>query len=225
MKGLLAFLLLLGTSALAQAPEPLFNLVTLTAQAERQVPNDLATAVLAAEADGTDTPQLASTVNRIMQAALAIARGYSSVQARSGNYQTSPFYESGRVVRWRVRQQLVLESTDIAALSDLVGKLQATLIVAGINLSVSPESRRRIENDLIKEAFAAFEERARIVRDAAREKSYRIRSVNVTTSGPIYPTPMAALARPAPASPSAMPAIEAGTSRILISVSGTIQLQ
>ena len=224
----LAFALLLAPlGAQAQAPENLFNLVTFSAQAEREIPNDLLTAILAVESEGADPARLAEDANRTMQTALVTARGYRGVQARTGNYQTNARYDKQKVVGWRVRQELRLESADFTAVTELIGKLQTSLIVSAITLSVSPDTRRRTENALIAEALAAFDERARIVRDAAKERSFRVRNLQISTSTPIYPQPFAgALARSAPTSSAAVaPAIEAGTSRILITVSGTIQLQ
>ncbi len=57
----------------------------------------------------------------------------SRVKARSGAYQTLPVYEKSRVARWRVRQELRLESADFAAATELIGKLQASLMVTGMN--------------------------------------------------------------------------------------------
>jgi len=217
-------LLLVPLAVAAQAPETLFNLVTLNAQAEREVPNDLLSAVLAAEAEGADPAQLSADVNRTMQAALALAKGYGAVRARSGGYQTFPIYDKTRIARWRVRQELRLESADFAAATDLIGKLQANLVVTGMALSVSPESRRLAENTLIPEALAAFEERARLVREAMKAKGHRMRDLQISAGGTVYPVPFAAAARGMSAS-APSPAVEAGTTRVLITVSGTIQLQ
>jgi len=218
---LLAFLLA-PLSAAAQSPETLFNLVTLTAQADREVQNDLLGATLAVEAEGSDPVPLSQEVNRKMQAALAVAKGYSAVRSRSGNYQTFPVYDKDRIARWRVRQELRLESADFAAATELIGKLQASLVVTAMTLQVSPDARRLAENALIPEALAAFDERARLVRDAMKAKGYRMRNLQISGGGPVYPAPLPAMARSmsAPA-----PAVEAGTTRILITVSGTVQLQ
>lgn len=221
LRSALLALLFVPAFAGAQAQETLFNLVSLNAQAEREVPNDLLSAALAAEAEGPDPAQLADTVNRSMQRALAVAQGYRSVRVRSGAYQTSPVYDKNRIARWRVRQELRLESQDIAAASELIGKLQASLVVAGMTLSVSPEARRQAENALIAEALAAFEERARLVRDAMKAKAHRVRDLQVSGGGQVRPV----LAMAARAESMAAPAVEPGTTRILINVSGTIQLQ
>jgi predicted secreted protein len=226
MRSMLFALLLAPLALGAQVPaETLFNLVSLNAQAEREIPNDLLTATLAAEAEGADPAQLADGVNRTMQRALSAALAYKSVKTQSAGYQTIPVYDKNRVARWRVRQELRLESADFAAATELIGKLQATLIVAGLSLGVSGEARRKAENALIAEALSAFDERARVVRDAVKAKGYRVRDLHVSPGG-APPRPIYAMAARALASESmAAPALEPGSTRILITVSGTIQLQ
>lgn len=220
----IAALLLCAPASWAGDPQaaPLFNLVTLSAQAEREVHNDTLYATLAAEAEGTDPAQLADGVNRGMRRALDLAAPVRSVQARSGGYQTVPVYDKNRVVRWRVRQELRLESTDIAAATELIGKLQSNLVLAQMAFGVSGATRRQVENALIAEALAAFEERARIARDALKAKGYRIRDLTVSGGGSIAPR---AFASRAMAAEIAAPALEAGTTRIVMMASGTLQLQ
>lgn len=222
MRPLLCALLLLPLAAPAhEESAALFNLVSLSAQAEREVPNDLLLAVLAAEAEGTEPARLARDVNQRMQAALELARGERAVRVRSGAYQTWPVSEKGRIVRWRVRQELRLESGEFAAATALIGRLQSSVALASLSLTVSGEARRQAENALTAQAIAAFEERARIVRDAMKAKGYRVKDLQV--GGGEQPRPMVAQMR-AMASEAA-PAIEGGTSRIVITASGTVQLQ
>ena len=224
MRTLLALLSFIPITVSAQAPESLFNLVTLSAQAEREVPNDLMTTVLAAEAEGADPAQLADGANRAMKRALADAQAVRSVKARSGNYQTFPVYDKNKIARWRVRQELRLESSDFNVLTELVGRLQATLVVISMHSSVADATRRQVEKELIPEAIAAFEERAKIARDTLKMKDYRVRNLLIGASTPAVP--YLAQARSAFASSlSATPAVEPGTTRIVITVSGTVQLQ
>lgn len=217
--------------ALACAPapaqeraEPLFNnIVNLSAQAEREVANDTITAVLAADAEGADPAALADGVNRAMRDALKVAEGYRNVKARSLNYQTWPVYDKQRVARWRVRQELRLESRDFAQATELIGRLQSTLVVAGMSVGLSPEARKQAENALIVEALAAFHERAGIVRDAQKAKGYRVKELQVGTGGGMQPRLFAAQ-RSAAAS-VAPPSVEPGGSVIQVSIGGSIQLQ
>lgn len=224
MRAFAAALLLLPLLAAAQPQEALFNLVTLNAQAERDVPNDLIIATLAAESEGADPAKLADGVNRAMQRALGIAVPVRTVRTQTAGYQTFPVYDKGRISRWRVRQELRLESSDFNATTDLVGKLQSDLVVVGLVQTVSAEARRKAENALIAEAYAAFEERARVVRDAMKAKGYRVKQLQLSPGG-VPPRPMAMQARAFSSDSVASPAIEPGSTRVLITVSGTVQMQ
>lgn len=206
--------------------EALFNLVNLTAQAEREVANDTMTAVLAVDNEGTDPAALADGVNRAMREALKVAEGFRNVKSRSLNYQTWPVYDNKqRITRWRVRQELRLESRDFTQATELIGKLQSTLVVSGLNVGLSPEARKQAENSLIVEALAAFHERAGIVRDAQKAKSYRVKDLQVASGGGIQPRMYAAQRGGVAAASVAAPAVEPGASTIQVNISGTVQLQ
>jgi predicted secreted protein len=60
-------------------------------------------------------------------------------------------------------------------------------------LSVSPAARKQAENALIPEALAAFEERARVVREAMKARSHRLQNLNVSASGGVTPFPYGAM--------------------------------
>jgi predicted secreted protein len=227
VKALLAAVGISMACATAQAQDradALFNLVNLSAQAEREVANDMLAAVMVVDAEGSDPAALAETVNRTMREALRIAQAYRSVKSRSLNYQTLPVYDKSRIVRWRVRQELRLESADFAQASELIGKLQASMLVASLAVGLSGETRRQAENGLIAEAIAAFHERAAIVRDAQKSKGYRVKELQVGTGGAqprLYAAPRAAMA----SASIAPPAVEPGASVLQVTVSGTVQLQ
>ena len=202
-----------------------FNLVSLAAQAEREVANDTLTAVLAVDSEGGDPVALADGANRAMREALKLAQTYRSVKAKSLNYQTWPVYDKARIVRWRVRQELRLESRDFAQATELIGKLQSTLVVSGLAVGLSPEARKEAENSLIVEALAAFHERAEIVRDAQKAKGYRVKELQINGGGGAQPRMYAAQRAGIASAAIAQPAVEPGASNIQINVSGTVQLQ
>lgn len=221
----IAFGLALAPAQAQERTEALFGIVNLSAQAEREVPNDTLTAVLAADAEGADPAALADGVNRSMREALKVAEGFRGVKARSLNYQTWPVYDRQRVARWRVRQELRLESRDFAQATELIGRLQSTLVVSGMNVGLSPEARKQAENALIAEALAAFHERAALVRDAQKAKGYRVKELQVGTGGGMQPRFYAAQRSPGAAAQVAPPSVEPGASVIQVGVSGSIQLQ
>jgi predicted secreted protein len=199
------------------------NVVGVQAQASREVDNDEIVAVLAAEAQGLDPAAVASSVNRRMAAALEVARGAAGVRVRTGNYQTFPRYREGRIETWHGAQELRLESSDFTAAARVIGALQKDLVVRSMSVRLSPGARRAAENALIPEAIAAFQRRADIARKALGAKAFRIRTLNIETGAAGPPVPLAAMARAESSVPP--PALEAGVSQVVVTVSGEVQLE
>lgn len=213
-----------GLARAQERAETLFNLVSVSAQAEREVANDTLTTIMAVDAEGNDPVALADGANRAMREALKLAQAYKGIKARSLNYQTWPVYDKARIVRWRVRQELRLESREFAQATELIGKLQSTLVVSSLAVGLSSEARKQAENALIVEALAAFHERADIVRDAQKAKGYRVKDLQINAGGGAQPR-MYAAQRAGVAASVAAPSVEPGASTIQVNVSGTVQLQ
>ena len=210
------------------ASEPVkYNTVDLQADAQREVGNDTLNAVLFVELNDADAVKLADTLNRMTAEAAVSAREFKSVRARSGNNQTYPVYDrSQRLTGWRGRAELRLESKDFPAAAALIGRLQSRMQLGQISFSISPEVRKTAENEIIGEAISAFRTRADIVRAAIGGRSYKIRRLNVNTSGGIVaPRMLMARAGVSASESVAPPPLEGGVSQITVSVSGTIEVE
>lgn len=215
--------MLVALSANAAEPRPPGTLIDFQAQAQRSAPNDLGRASAYYEATGANAGELAQRVNAAMAGALAVAKAARDVTVRTGGSHTYPIYgkNSRYIENWRMRSELVLESRDAAALSELLGRLQATLAVGNITFAPAPETRRKVEDDTALDAIASFQEKAARYA-AALKKPYKIRSMNIGSQGIRPPMPvMRAMAMSAEA--ATMP-VEAGESDIVVTVSGQIEL-
>jgi predicted secreted protein len=220
MRQVLVVLLLLAGCASAGEQEAQFNVVTLEAQVSREVANDQLVAVLAVELHGPDPAELAQTANRHMAEALKVAAAVPAVKARSGNYQTFPRYDRNqRIESWQVSQELRVESADFEAATRLVGRLQGSLVVRSMAVRLSPEARHAAEDALIAQAIAAFHARAERVRAAMQAAGYRVRTLNIGTSGGSPPRPFEARAM------AQQVAVEPGESQVSVTASGSIQLR
>jgi len=194
--------------------------VHLAAAASREVDNDVIRATLAVEMESPDAARLARRVNDAMGWALERARAHPAVSAESGNYQTGAVHQKTEFKYWRASQRLQLESRDAEALTTLVGELQTQLVLKDMQFTLSKERRTSVENSLITEAIDAFRARAVIVQQSLRAGDYRIRELNVNTDSPmVRPMAMAMRAEGAPG-----PQIEAGTTDISVTVTGTIEI-
>jgi predicted secreted protein len=203
------------------------GIVSLQAAAHRDVDNDTMRAVLFAEDEDVNATKLADRVNRAVNDAVRTAKAEPKVKVTTGGYQTYPVYDRNRIVRWRARAELQLESREFRQLSELVGRLQGSLKLGGINFSVSPEARHALEDELTREAIADFKRRAALVADSFDASSWTLREVAVNADGGWMPPPRPMLAMQAKgmqADAVEAPQVEAGTSRIGITVGGSVVL-
>jgi predicted secreted protein len=213
--------------ALAAEPvPPRYNTVTLQAEAQREMQNDLLNATLFVEVNDATPAGVAQAVNKSVNEALRISRDYKNVRVRSGNNQTYPVYSKANQLQgWRGRGEIRIESRDFEAASALVGKLQSSMQLGGLQFTVSPEARRAAENELITEAIAAFKARAEIARTALNGRAYKLQNLNVSSGHHVPPQPRFALARSAAAAQEvAPPNLEAGISLVTVTANGAIEL-
>ena len=199
-------------------------IVELSAETSRPAVNDLVRATVSAEASGTTPGELSRQVNGQIAEALKTAKAYPAIRTQSGGTSTTPIYaKGGKIESWRMRSELSLESGDTAAVSELLGKLQASLGVSNLLLQPSPETRKKVEEQAIIDAIAAFKGRAKVIADALGT-TYRIKQLNVNTSGRIVQPMFRTAARAMTMDAAPMP-VEAGESQVSATVSGQIELE
>lgn len=201
------------------------TLVELSAEASRPAANDLLRAVVYAEANAADPAELARRVNQEIAEALRLIKGKAGISAKSGNQHTYPVYGNNRKIEsWRMRSELVLESKDGAALSELLAKLQQMKLALGnVSQMPSPATRRTVEEGVTQDAIRAFEARAALVAGTLG-KPYKIKRLNIQQSGQQPPMPMLRAAKMEMAGDAAPLPLEAGESQISSSISGEIEL-
>ena len=198
--------------------------VDLAAEASRPAANDQVRAVVFAEAHGANPAELARRVNQDVAAALQLIRGKTGVSVKTGHQSTYPVYgRDQKIENWRMRSELVLESRDLGAVSELLGELQQRRLAVGqVSQMPSTETRRKVEDEATRDAIKAFQERASVIADALGKK-WTIKQLSVSQQGGAMPMPVfrAAKAMMADAMPAPM---EAGESQLTTTVSGQIEL-
>ena len=217
--------LVLPSASLADT-EQVRDQVSFQVEVGRDVENDRVNAILSVTAEALKPAKLADTINSTMSWALQQASANQKVKARSGAYQTYPVYEDKKIVRWRGRQELQLESRDVDQLSELVGTLQNRLQMHSLQFSVSPDTRRQVEEELTEQALGAFQQRAEIIRKSLGAPDYELMEVKVHTAGQDRPIPVMRAEAASVMSRSSVspPAMEQGTSRVSVQASGKIRL-
>lgn len=200
------------------------TLVDISAEAMQEAPNDLAQATVFAEASGLAPKALAAQVNGQMAEAANTAKAYPRVKSRSGATFTHPNYgKNGRIDSWRMRSELVLESGDTEALSELLGKLQEKLGVANVQFLPKPDTRKSAEDQAIQAAIAAFQARAQLVAKTMG-KSYKIKQMSINSAAQGRPPVLQYRKASSILSEAAPMPMEAGESQIQVHINGQIEL-
>jgi predicted secreted protein len=123
-------------------------LVELSSEASRPATNDLMQATVSAEASGASPGDLSAQINQSVAEALSAAKAFPTIKIKTGNTTTYPVHsKQGKIESWRMRSDIVLESSDATVLSGLLGKLQKSLTVTSLIASPSHETRRKAENE------------------------------------------------------------------------------
>ena len=219
---------LLGAPAAPAAEDPTpMRRVDFSVQSSREVANDWVRAVVGVTDEDEDAAKLADRVNQAMAWALERARAKPGVSAKSGGYSTQPVHDPRKGERrfWRASQDLLLEGADARAISELLGELQSRVQLRSIDFTVSPAQRRKLEDELIDEALAAFLARAQRVQTRLAGRGYQIVQISINSTGGAPPVRMMRATMAMDSAAVAPPALEAGTSEIVINVSGAIQLE
>ena len=196
---------------------------SLQAAASSQVAQDTVTVTLSAQLNDASQQAVSTQLSEALDSAVKTAKKQDKVKVYSGNFRVWPFTdEDGKVTRWQGRAELILESTDFAAASELAASLGDPLSITNIAFSVSPERRTKAEEALIEDAASAFRKRAQVLVAAFGFQSYRIKELNLGGAGMEYaPAPrMMAMA----ADKASVP-LEGNTETVTVSVQGTIYLQ
>ncbi|MBM7061539.1 SIMPL domain-containing protein [Pseudomonas sp. UL073] len=214
---------------LQAADEPRYNQIALRAEVSQDVAHDLMHVTLYSEGQNSDPAKLAADTSEALNAAIAKARKVQGVTVQSGSRNSYPVYDKDgqKITGWRERAELRLESQDFATLSKLTAELLGELKMGGMDFAISKPSRKKNEDALLKDAVAAFKERAQLATDALGGKGYKLVSLNLNSGG-FRPMPMQRMdAAPMAMSmaKSAPQEIEAGTSEVTISADGVIEVQ
>ena len=214
-------------TAAGETHEKTRNRAAFQVEAMREIANDWVTARMSVVSEGKDPAAVATAVNKAMAKATKTAKRTPEVVAESAAYVTQPVYDDGKVVRWRARQELRLESGNVDRLAKLIAELQGNSVqLSSIDFSVRYETRKKLEDELIREALGHFRSRATLVASGMGSKNWSLIELSVGNSNG-QPRRVMMEQRSSSmlsSSKTATPAFEAGTSELRVQVSGTVEL-
>jgi predicted secreted protein len=241
--GLLASLALMGLPSQAQSqPSVPMNptalqaspsqVLHLSASAQTEVPQDWLVMTLSVQKEASQAPAVQKQLNAVLAAALASATPQAKpgwVEIRTGEMNVSPRYgRDGKINGWQGVAQLILQGRDAVQIASVASSL-TDLTVAQIDWRLSPEQKKEAESRIQAEAVAQFQSKAQSLTQQFGFARYTLKEVHVSgqeVGEGVMPRRAAMVAMVAMDSPSAQPVPTlAGRSRVLVNISGSIQLQ
>ena len=145
---------------------------------------------------------------------------------QTGNFSLYPRYApKGGINGWQGTAELVVQGRDMAAISQLAGRIQS-MAIGRVAYGLSREASQKVEAEVTAQAIQRFQAQAAEIVKQFGYQGATVREVNVQTNEPGM-VPMAAKAyRRAAAAPmdEALP-VEAGKGTVTATVSGTVQLK
>ncbi|MGY4534916.1 putative secreted protein [Pseudomonas sp. TE3786] len=213
----------------SHAEEARYNQVALRAEVSQDVAHDLMNVTLYTEAQNNDPAKLAADTTQTLNIAVERARQSKEVTVKLGSRNSYPIYDNNgqQITGWRERGEIRLESADFATLSKLTAELLKDLKMGSMDFAIATPTRKKAEDELLKDAVAAFKARADIATAAVGGKSYKLVSLNLSSAGfqPIRPMRMEAMASMSMSKSAAPQEIEAGTSEVTVAADGVIEVQ
>ena len=231
---LLAFSFVLSARADANAAQPnnviAFNVIAFNVEAERQIERDLMQVNLFYQSEGKNLSGLNKTINARLNKAIDIAKQYPAVAIQGNTRNTMVQYDSkGKQSGWLVRVELMLESKDSQALSDVINALDDTLAIEHISASVSDEKLTHVENELTQAVLEKFKNKALLIQNTLQMKNYRVMDLNISAANEhnyasVYYEPTAKSALTLSESASNAVPLENGKETVRMRVEGRIEL-
>ena len=220
----------IGQTLAIAAPQ---NVVSLSAEASREVLQDRLSITLSVSREGSEAAAVQSQLRQALDSALADARKAQrpngGLDVRTGAFSLSPRYapkptNGNNISGWQGRAELLIEGSDIAAISQLAGRL-TTLTVARVAFGLSREARERAEAEVAAQAIGRFRERAETYARHFGFGGYSLREVTVN-GGEMGGSPQPVFRAQALSAKSGdeVQPVEAGKTTVSVSVAGSIQL-
>ncbi len=206
-----------------------YNLVSLQASSEQDIDDDQMQVLLAVEHEARLAQDAADQVNKDMQWALDLAKSSKTANKKmrvsTKNYATNPRYDKRNIIGWRAQQQLYLEGEDFAAVSELATQLQSRFQIKTMSFAARLETRKAAEERLIERSLKAFRVRADLITRTMGFSTYEIVDIHVGTQGHHPPVPRQRMAMMTAESTVQDIAVSSGTSKLVVTTSGRIQLR
>lgn len=230
---------LTATAARAEgkSAQPQANIVHLSARGSVEVEQDWLTLTLSVTRDGDNAAAVQRSLREITENAMRHLRPSSSgedMRITTGQFQVFPRYgKNGAILRWQGRSEITLQGRDFPRITQAAAGVQH-MTVSNTAFSLSHAAAEELHSRAQSQAVQAFRERARQVTELFGLRTYTLREMTVGSNQHWLHRPASVL-RSAPvammassrdeAAPQPDIAVQAGTARVEVEVSGSVVME
>lgn len=181
LTALLTLTLALPTAVFAQNTDtPKQNTLDFSVVVEKEVPMDILQVRLFIQEEDANLQNLHKTVSDKLNQALTKIKAQAKVVIQQNNRNTSVRYDAkGRKNGWTERAELLLESQDFYALSQLIDDVSDVLSISSVNAKLSFSAQDKLDDELTQAVLAKFRQKADLMTKSLQAKSYRIVSLSL----------------------------------------------
>jgi len=221
-----SFLILLasGTVLAADFADSAYTKIQFDASASQLVENDSMRATLFVEVQDRTPNGASSQVTRAANEALRVLRKDTQLRVRTGAYRTYPVSDRGKIIGWRARNEVIVESDKLDRVSDAIQAVSGTMQLASVEFFPSERLREEIETLLIDQAIKAFLEKAQQIATSFGASQFQVSEASIVNLGEA-PPPHPVMRAMSADSVAAAPEFGSGTTRLSVSVAGAILIR
>ena len=156
------------------------TVISFSTEVTKEVDYDVMEVTLFIKDENKNLKELNQTINQKANAALEVIKKQSAVEIKKNTRSTQVRYDSkGKQSGWIERADLVLESKDFVALSQVISDLNDTFAIAEVMQKLSKEATAKFEDEMMKSALAQFQHKAQLIQTSLNAKGYEILNLNL----------------------------------------------
>ena len=156
------------------------TVISFSTEVTKEVDYDVMEVTLFIKDENKNLKELNQTINQKANAALEVIKKQGAVEIKKNTRSTQVRYDSkGKQSGWIERADLVLESKDFVALSQVISDLNDTFAIADVMQKLSKEATAKFEDEMMKSALAQFQHKAQLIQTSLNAKGYEILNLNL----------------------------------------------
>lgn len=207
--------------------ESLEHKIHFSAQASEYFNNDRVSITFNGFAQESTPQEAATNINIQMQNAYRVLKLSPDIKLETGSYQIHPVYKNKKVIGWRGQQTLTLNMENRPDLVKILAKVQPYLRYQNMTFGVSTDLKQKFLEELTLKAIENYRNKAKLIAQGFGSGQYKIIDTHISNNNTDHRPRLYSERSLMAASDSigSAPVVQAGQSRLTVSINGTLVIE